>query len=215
MPLQGLDGTQLLMLTAFGAIAAAAGLFLLFRPPKIEGETRIELLGMKFNAASGGVLVFLIGALFLALPVFVPEKNSTPETGAAGANKPVAQTTSGELPVRQRANGREVERNDSFDTANRLEVGASVAGNTKDSDDWYILPVDKNQTAVELRLRTNSGACWAHVYSSDEQGLANFSNVNDHTAVTQDISLPAAAAILVMLEKYDCEYELFSRYTDD
>jgi hypothetical protein len=202
---------------AFGAVSAVAGLFLLFRPPKTEGETRIELLGMKLNAASGGVLVFLVGAAFLALPIFVPEKRSTPPPGTGttvNANKSVTQVAAGDLPVRQRADGREVERNDSFDTANRLEVGVSVAGNTKDSEDWYILPLDKNRTAVELRLRTNSGACWAHVYSSDEQGLATFSNTSSHTAVTRDIPLPAAAAILVRLEKYNCEYELFSKYTD-
>jgi hypothetical protein len=160
MPMQGLEGSRLLLLMAFGAVSAVAGLFLLFRPPKTEGETRIELLGMKFNAASGGVLVFLVGAAFLALPIFVPEKRSTPPAGSSttvSANNPVTQVAAGDLPVRKRAAGREVERNDSFDTANRIEVGASVAGNTKDSEDWYILPLDKDKTALELRARLKSG----------------------------------------------------------
>jgi hypothetical protein len=215
MPMQGLEGSRLLLLMAFGAVSAVAGLFLLFRPPKTEGETRIELLGMKFNAASGGVLVFLVGAAFLALPIFVPEKRSTPPAGSSttvSANNPVTQVAAGDLPVRKRAAGREVERNDSFDTANRIEVGASVAGNTKDSEDWYILPLDKDKTALELRLRTNSGACLAHVYSSDEQKLIDFNNTTPNTSETRQVSLPGSSAVLVMLEKYDCTYELFSDY---
>jgi len=130
---QGLESSRLLILMMFGALCAPTGLFLLFRPPKTEGETRLELLGMKFNAASGGVIVFLIGAAFLAAPIFVPERAAPggAESAAAvvgGAPKspyaPIASVAPDGLPVRKRAEGREVERNDSFDAANRLEVGS-------------------------------------------------------------------------------------------
>ncbi|MEM0989669.1 MAG: hypothetical protein AAGK00_12360 [Pseudomonadota bacterium] len=77
MDIVALDGTKLLALMAAGGIFALAGLWLIFRP-KEEGDTaKIELFGLKFQSSSAGLLVFLIGAVFLALPIFVPEKAAT------------------------------------------------------------------------------------------------------------------------------------------
>ncbi|HET9069402.1 MAG TPA: hypothetical protein VFN28_12215, partial [Amaricoccus sp.] len=78
MAVQGLDATKLFLLMALGAAFAAAGIYLLLRPSVRDGATRIELLGMKFNASSGGLLVFIIGALFLASPIVVPERLRPP-----------------------------------------------------------------------------------------------------------------------------------------
>jgi hypothetical protein len=214
--LQGLESSRLLLLMSFGALCALAGLFLLFRPPKVEGETRLELLGMKFNAASGGVIVFLIGAAFLAAPIFVPERSAPGGGRAAGAASkspyaPVASVAPDGLPVRQRAEGREVEPNDSFDAANRLEVGKSASGTTRDSEDWFILPLNAEETKLEISVRNNGGSCFVTVYSSDEKQLTGLTILSANTKTTEEVVLPGSAAVLVQIRP-TCDYELFTAY---
>jgi hypothetical protein len=195
---------------------ALAGLWLMFRPKPEGGAAKLELFGAKFEASSAGLLVFLIGAGFLAAPLFVPERNTA--AGAAGTaattgpNRLVVPTAAGELPVRKRAEAREVERNDSFDTANLLEVGASVAGTTEGGEDWYILPVTKDKTALYLKVRNNDGACFVDVYSSDERHLLGFVVSRENTVESREITLPGSAAILLKFGSNACVYEIFSSY---
>ncbi len=73
-----LDGTKLLILMTAGGVFALAGLWLMFRPPVQGQAAHVELFGMKFQSSSAGLLVFLIGAVFLAVPVFVPEREQRP-----------------------------------------------------------------------------------------------------------------------------------------
>jgi hypothetical protein len=74
MQIVALDGAKLLALMLAGGVFALAGLWLMFRPQPAGEAARIELFGLKFQASSAGLLVFLIGAVFLAVPIFVPEK---------------------------------------------------------------------------------------------------------------------------------------------
>ncbi|MEM6621628.1 MAG: hypothetical protein AAF674_05320 [Pseudomonadota bacterium] len=98
MDIVALDGTKLLALMAAGGIFALAGLWLIFRP-KEEGDTaKIELFGLKFQSSSAGLLVFLIGAVFLALPIFVPEKAAT-GVSATGPQVATGEQQSGNSPT--------------------------------------------------------------------------------------------------------------------
>ena len=65
MPFQGLDETKLLILMAAGGVFALAGLYLLIKPPKTDGETRIKVFGLEFNASSGGARITLLNVDFL------------------------------------------------------------------------------------------------------------------------------------------------------
>ena len=71
-----MDGVMQYFLMAFGAVFSVAGLVLIFRKAKPDaGAAKIEFLGQKLEANSTGIVVFLIGAAFLAAPLFVPAKN--------------------------------------------------------------------------------------------------------------------------------------------
>jgi len=50
------------------------------------------------------------------------------------------------------------------------------------------------------------------VFSSDEQKLASFANTEANTLVTRDIALSGSPAVLVVIDKNTCSYELFSEY---
>ena len=83
-----LDGTKLIILMIAGGVFALAGLWLMFRPQRgteAGDAAKIELFGLKFQSSSAGLLVFLIGAVFLAVPIVVPEKPTTVTAAAGGA----------------------------------------------------------------------------------------------------------------------------------
>jgi hypothetical protein len=101
-----LDAMLLFLLTAFGAVSAAAGLVLLFRGGARREEQVVEVLGLKFRFTSAGLVVFLIGALFLAVPVFVSADRSPLHEG------PPALASQGGVGSADRAQDGEVEPND-------------------------------------------------------------------------------------------------------
>jgi len=71
MEFTALEPWKLIVLMAAGGIFSAAGLWLIFRP-KTDGHSMvIHVAGMKLEASSAGVLVFLIGTAFFATPLFV------------------------------------------------------------------------------------------------------------------------------------------------
>lgn len=215
---QGLSPLLLYVMMGFGAICAFAGLAMMFRPTGAEGETRLELLGMKFNASSGGVIVFLIGAMFLAAPAVVPERRAL--AGSAAATVSAGRTTVApveptELPVRKRADGREQEPNDGFDTGNRMSVGGSVQGLVeRDDEDWFILPLDPNRSVLSLGLRTNAGACTLEVFSSSEKKLGYIQNIQPNTLKSEEFQIGGFPAIIVEITTLgtSCSYEVFTGY---
>jgi hypothetical protein len=167
-----LDGTKLLALMVAGGTFALAGLWLMFRP-QAEGEAaRIELFGLKFQASSAGLLVFLIGAVFLAVPIFVPEKPSV--TGAAGnAPLPPTGTESGTAQIRE-ADPRqtatllpagpdveEQEPNDTISTANVLGLGQTVRASLAPGDvDWYAFSTENEDVkSFRVTFRNLSDGC--------------------------------------------------------
>ena len=140
--LQGLDETKLLTLMIAGGVFALAGLYLLVRPPKGDGETRIEIFGLKFNASSGGLLVFLVGVVMLASPVYVPERPKNMAGVPTASGVPATGETSapqGDLPLPRIADTKEVEPNDVISTANQIAIGHTIAGALKPGDiDWFV-----------------------------------------------------------------------------
>jgi hypothetical protein len=117
-----LDAKLLFVFPAFGAVFTVAGLVLLFRGGARAEEQVVEVLGLKFRFTSVGLVVFLIGALFLAVPVFVSADRS-PVQG-----RPPALASQGSVGSADRAQDGEVEPNDYVTEANALEFGANYAG---------------------------------------------------------------------------------------
>jgi len=216
---QGLSPVLLYLMMGFGAICAFAGLAMMFRPTRAEGEPRLELLGMKFNASSGGVIVFLIGAMFLAAPAVVPERRTPAGSAAAttsSGRSSVASVEPAELPVRKRADGREQEPNDSFDTGNRMSVGGSAQGLVERGDeDWFILPLDPDKSVLSLGIRTNAGACTMEVFSSSEKKLGYIQNTQSNTMESDEFQIGGFPAVIIGMTPItsSCSYEIFTSYS--
>ncbi len=178
MDINPVDGTTVTLLMVAGAVFAAAGLWLLLRPKPSGTAARIELFGMKFESSSAGVLVFLIGAVFRAIPIVVPRERvdaptdtpaggEAPETWAGetdGVSGPAVTTLAdpgpGEravvLPV---AGAEEDEPNNTVHEANQLAFGATARGVGEDASDldWYVVPVSGADPVITVGLRLISG----------------------------------------------------------
>lgn len=179
MKFEALDGTRLTILMIAGAVFAAVGLYLLLKP-KTAGTAKIELFGLKFESSSAGLLVFLIGAVFLALPLFVPER-----TGTEGGENGVAETAQSADPesivsgaaLPAEAQATEVEPNDSLSKANELSLGTVVTGTVTDgTSDWYVVPISLSPgNKVEFRLKNmGSFAVTAQLLDGREQNITSF-----------------------------------------
>jgi hypothetical protein len=189
-----LDASTLIVLMAAGGLFAVAGLWLMFRPQPEGDGARIELFGIKVQASSAGLLVFLIGAVFLAAPVFVPRAHTpdpvrNPPRPSPGLPSPAPNQ---ELP--QRREGRaaillpagpgaeEIEPNDRASEANQIEPGVYYAGRVNgqrgDPEDWFVVPVAEIPGEdMEVHIRTRSGVahpCRASVLDPREQAAAGW-----------------------------------------
>jgi hypothetical protein len=153
MQIVALDGTKLIVLMLAGGAFALAGLWLMFRPQP-EGEAaRIELFGLKVQASSAGLLVFLIGAAFLAVPIFVPERaGPLPQDPSPEPGSPSTPGTVPDLPLPRLADTEEVEPNDAISNANALVLGQTVRGALSPGDfDWYVVSTETTD-AESLRV---------------------------------------------------------------
>jgi hypothetical protein len=165
---QGTARLAALMLA--GAVFACVGLWLLLRPKPSGAAAKIELFGLKFESSSAGVLVFLIGAAFLALPLFVPEKAVRPAIG--GTNKTVGSSTGavGSDATLSTQSGQEAlllppdpevaesEPNNRVQSANQIGLGQTVSGKVrKGDDDWFVVAVPAEPAFVDLRVRKIGG----------------------------------------------------------
>ena len=190
MNFEALDGARLTILMIAGAVFAAAGLYLLLKP-KGSGTAKIELFGLKFESSSAGLLVFLIGAIFMALPLFVPERTTgTTQTQGAGSETTDGRETSGAdatepdagtpsagvtaLVLPAEADVKEQEPNDSLRQANQLAVGTIAAGFIKGrNEDWYVVPVADHQSSfVQVMLNVTDGdSARVEMYNADQVKL--------------------------------------------
>ena len=95
MEFNTLEPTKLIALMIAGGLFALAGLWLMFRPRKDGHSAKIELFGMKFESSSAGLLVFVIGAAFLASPLFVQERDVAASPQASATADAMRAPTSG------------------------------------------------------------------------------------------------------------------------
>lgn len=215
-----LDQAKLFVLMSAGAIFSLAGLWLMFRPAA-EGEAaKIEVFGLKFQSSSAGLLVFLIGAAFLAVPIFVPER---PESTPAEANPANSQGERPDLaPPRERASGKEIEPNDGYEEANQIEAGDSIAGHVhKGSDDWFVVPVRSTEPVLDVSIRNNGGwygECGPKFYSLEEKELPTYGKNNfprESARSSWPVPLSGTTFLFIRLSSRSvegCRYELFTSY---
>jgi hypothetical protein len=231
MSLVALDSAKLFILMAAGGSFAIAGLWLLLRP-KPAGGARIELFGMKFESSSAGLLVFLIGAGFIATPLFVPQRAPVvvPSTaasipsGTGGPSVPGVQIEAATptVPRRARAAGREREPNDNYDDANQVAVGESWAGVFNSiENDWFALTTDGTAVNVYLKIRSVSGdQCeleWIDFYTAGEMRLGDqVAFPPAYTVTTTEVPASGEDVVFMHLDghsTFDCKYEIFTSYT--
>ena len=180
MVFEAQNSTNLIVLMVAGAAFAGVGLWLLLKPKTTGSSAKIELFGLKFESSSAGLLVFLIGAIFLAIPLFVPEKVAEirpvpnelvqPDPGAGTGSEPSEGEKSDEtalvpqigqtalvLPPDPQVS--EVEPNDKIQEANQLGFGQTLKGKVRKGEaDWYVIPLPSSPPEyVELKVRHVGG----------------------------------------------------------
>lgn len=190
MNFEALDGTRLTILMIAGAVFAAAGLYLLLKP-KGAGTAKIELFGLKFESSSAGLLVFVIGAVFMAIPLFVPERTvsdgenvntgATAGAGTSGQKDVSAPKGAKALVLPAGPDTSEVEPNDSLRQSNQISMGAIVSGVAeRDSRDWFVIPIELPPAReVEFKLSRVSGdSSWMSIYDARERRVESNHNAN-------------------------------------
>lgn len=227
-----IDGTTLRLLMAAGAVFAAVGLWLLLKP-RGEGAAKFELFGMKVESSSAGVIVFLIGAAFLAVPILVPEKAGGP-LATRDPDEPAVSVTAQqqeevpEAPAQGRsalvlpamANARESEPNDSVHSANQISPGSTVRGRVLGADeDWYVIGAgEQSGRAVEIGLRHIDGLhIGAEIFDAQERSLGSVSQVRLKSGVVRrTVEVGGNERLYVKVDAVASEpvYELFYTFKD-
>ncbi|MEM6973624.1 MAG: hypothetical protein AAF577_12545 [Pseudomonadota bacterium] len=214
--MQALTSTQLTVLMVFGGLVAAVGLYAIMRPPVSDGETRIKIFGLEFNASSGGLLVFVIGCVFLASPIFVPLQapiQGAVPVGSSGAAPPAGGTLiTGVVPA-----GQEVEPNDHPRGANGIEIGRIYGGVVSGRDKDFFraaLKPDATRLRYVWRVMDDGSSSRCNLYLLDEFGetLVNeYQNPSNGRAISGEKSVVDVKAIGVSLvtdmPDRSCEYE--------
>ncbi|MEP1198611.1 hypothetical protein [Tateyamaria sp.] len=201
MEFEPISTTRLLALMLAGGLFACVGLYMMLRP-KPEGAAKIELFGLKFESSSAGLLVFVVGAAFLATPLFVPEKGDlrgeappavplaarvkspltspqTPKVGNGGETS--TPLTEGHAATSIVGLVEEIEPNGISREATPLEIGQIASGVAKYQDqDWFRLEIPpEGLDGHEIRLRYVSGVrVRTDVYDAREQNVG-FLEVED------------------------------------
>ncbi len=177
MEFEAISTTRMIALMLAGGFFAFAGLYMMLRP-RPEGAAKIELFGLKFESSSAGLLVFMVGAAFLAVTLFVPERQAVssqivddPKVDGPNANlKPDTPTKPEE--VSEGAVINETEPNNGIREAQPLAVGQVVAGKfgKGSGQDWYSVSFPNGDIAQhEIKLRhVNGNAVRVTVYDLRE-----------------------------------------------
>jgi hypothetical protein len=211
-----------------GACFAAAGLWLMFRP-KPEGQAaKIEFLGMKFESSSAGLLVFLIGAAFLASPAVIPETESNAPnalppgvpTGAEaqagpGAPAPMADETDAALPLPRRADLEEIEDNGSISDSNAIWIGQTVRGELGPEDlDWYVFAADAaSSELLRVTFRNLGGGCPQYALLDAAENQVNYEQVCEYQiSHTRDYFVESDRYYLRVAGNRRTEYEIAISY---
>lgn len=186
MEFEAISETRIIVLMLVGGFFSFAGLFMMLRP-RPEGAAKVELFGLKFESSSAGLLVFLVGAAFLSVTLFVPERQKVlaPDDGQNDIDVPsespklLADEVSRE--ISSVAVLKENEPNDGIRDAQPLQIGQVAAGKFKDQAgdvDWYSVSFDNDNIAQhEIKLRhVNGNTVWVTVYDSRENEIGALSS---------------------------------------
>lgn len=217
---------QALMLA--GGIFSLAGLWLMFRTAP-EGEAaKVELFGLKFQSSSAGLLVFLIGAAFLVLPLFVPERAAQEAASTGDQTVPSNDTKNSSagqaaiiLPAV--ANASETEPNETASQANQIEMGAFYKARLNprrdDVADWFVIDTsDFKSKDISITVRNtsdtgNSFFCSIAVLDKNEEGILwNQGMPKVGSAKTLPFYVGSNDHIFIRLDQrtanYSCMYEV-------
>ena len=227
MVLEYLGATKLFILMGMGAFFALAGLYIMLRPRHTTDETRIEAFGLKFNAASGGVLVFLIGAAFLAVPLFVPERRevlppSTPgmqdRNGSSVSTGGGSSSTHTAVVLPLGADTAEQEPNNSMHEANQIESGFFYSGDTNpernDKEDWFVLPtsgIANVDIKVQVRNIDSESFCEVAAFDDKEVLLKKWYFAERGASSYADLFVASSQFVLIRISSGvggRCKYEL-------
>ena len=220
---QQLSLVQMTIFMALGAVFALVGLYFLFRPPRTDGETKLQMFGITVNASSVGLVVFLVGAAFVAMrdSTMVPLSNEIPrETGDDQEGTAPETPASGAVPQRKVADGDESEPNDTWDDAHVIEAGGSVSGAVSNaSDDWFYVATDPSQPELIVEIRSNSWNCLgqAQFFFPDETKAMRGRTsdfLGQHTITTWKGPIKGHPGMFIHLSTHDesCSYDLFTSY---
>ncbi|MDW4497517.1 hypothetical protein R5H30_05950 [Sulfitobacter sp. D35] len=197
MELEPISATRMIALMLAGGLFACVGLYLMIRP-RPQGAAKIEVFGLKFESSSAGLLVFIVGAAFLAVTLVVPEKDSetsvVPETRKPVDDQAAQDSTAGssDTAVKPENGGKsntalllpadpgatEVEPNDKVQDANGMEIGATVEGRLKPGDvDRYVIGTEGHEgDLLIVTLRKVGGEdIYGETYNSDERRTGQLS----------------------------------------
>ncbi|PWR04438.1 hypothetical protein DKT77_01815 [Meridianimarinicoccus roseus] len=201
MEFTALDPWKLIVLMAAGGVFALAGLWLILRP-KTDGHSMVvHVWGMKLEASSAGVLVFLIGTAFFATPLFVRENSAsggaaTQQASGDPGSPPAAvvrnaaeesrvQTSEARPQSVQTVSGRaitavgsEVEPNDNVAEANEIAVGSVISGTVEQGNpDYYSFTFPEDYVG-SFAVNLSGDVVWFTLY--DDLG-ARIGNYRDST----------------------------------
>jgi hypothetical protein len=176
-----IDEAKLIVVMACGALFASAGLVLLLRRGSDhQGEQLAEFLGLKFRFSSAGLVVFLVGALFLAAPLFVAgipspvekEQRSEAAGDAPAGREPVPQNQTPSL-----LQGKETEPNERPSHANPIEIGHTYAGAIRNDEDidFYVVENRPGEATLRLIVRVFEGGAAVSIFNEDEELMVTLS----------------------------------------
>ncbi len=219
MDVVALDTWKLTALMVAGATFALAGLWLMFRPQPAGEAAKVEMFGLKFQASSAGLVVFVIGAAFLAVQLVVPERVSRPEQDGDVAPASGATATGATAVVLpSEANAAESEPNNYLTEANQIARGVFYAGSIdrerKDPEDWYVLPakgLEGQDAKIQVRSRSANDLCKVDVLDNKEQLLKNWRMPHEGASNYQSVFVGEAEYLLIRVYNdynHPCQYEL-------
>lgn len=211
MEFEAISTTRMIALMLAGGFFAFAGLYMMLRP-RPEGAAKIELFGLKFESSSAGLLVFLVGAAFLTVTLFVPERETASSQTIDVPRENVPELAlppdTSAIPSENSEGAiiEETEPNNGIREAQTLEIGQVAAGRFKDQSgdvDWYSVSFPNGDIAQhEIRLRhVNGNRVRVKVYDSREQEIGDFNTASGATyfpledQTTDRIFLKATGAI--------------------
>jgi hypothetical protein len=138
---------QKIVVMAFGALIALAGLWLLFTRQE-AGANRLKILGQEFEISTPALVVFLVGSAIFVLPFFLPRQDATNVVIGEPPKKPPQGTFT-----------EEKEPNDSFASATPVKLGSHVKGRigVEDDRDFFVFRTSSNhQSLLTIHLENPS-----------------------------------------------------------